>query len=174
MAIILSSDFSPLRLGVFHIFLRYLKTQHTQPRGWKKIDQGNTDLGWLQAQEGWSLWAIVSVYSSKIPTKPPGTLTHPFRGAIPAPGPTHTSSRPPLTSVDCPVLSTSLDRFVLSTSVDSGTFLPSSSSGLVRNLARKPFMWVSRQNRRRNLLKGTYPHPNNECLTSCHRYHSCT
>ena len=47
-------------------------------------------------------------------------------------------------------------------------WLPSSSSGLVGNLARKPFVWVSHQNRQRNLLTGTYPHPHNECPTSCH------
>ena len=47
----------------------------------------------------------------------------------------------------------------MSTSVDSQTFLPSSSSGLV---------WVSHQNRQRNLLTGTYPHQHNERPTSCH------
>ena len=36
----------------------------------------------------------------------------------------------------------------------SGTFLPSFSSGLVGNLERKPFVWVSRQSRQRNLLTG--------------------
>ena len=40
-----------------------------------------------------------------------------------------------------------------------GPSLPSSSSGLVGNLARKPFVWVSCQNRQRNPLTGTHPHP---------------
>ena len=41
----------------------------------------------------------------------------------------------------------------------SGTFLPS-SSGLVGDLARKPFVWVSRQNRQRDSLTGTHTHWN--------------
>ena len=65
-------------------------------------------------------------------------------------------------SADCPVQSCSLLSSVL-----SGTFLPASSSGPVGYFARKPFMWVSRQDRQRNLLIGTYPqpqpHPHNEC-----------
>ena len=40
-----------------------------------------------------------------------------------------------------------------------GACFPSSSSGLVGDLARKPFVWISRQNRQRNLLTGTHPHP---------------
>ena len=48
------------------------------------------------------------------------------------------------------------------------TFLSSSSSGLVGNLARKPFVWASCQNRQRNPLTGAHPHPQNECPSSCH------
>ena len=61
-----------------------------------------------------------------------------------------------VSSFHCSVLSTSLDWFFL---FSSGTFLPSFFSGLAGNLARKLFVWVSRQNRQGNLLTGTYPHP---------------
>ena len=60
-----------------------------------------------------------------------------------------------LPSADCP-------------SLFSGTFLPSSSSGLVGDLTHKTFVWVSRQNRQRDCLTGTLTHPHNECPTSCH------
>ena len=40
-----------------------------------------------------------------------------------------------------------------------GPCLSSSSSGLVRNLTREPFVWVSHQSRQRNRLTGTHPHP---------------
>ena len=42
--------------------------------------------------------------------------------------------------------------------------------GLVGNLARNPFVWVSRQNRQRNPLTGAHPHPHSqkECPPSGH------
>ena len=43
-----------------------------------------------------------------------------------------------------------------------------SSSGLIGNLVRKPFVWVLHQNRQRNPLTGPYPCPQNECSLSCH------
>ena len=49
----------------------------------------------------------------------------------------------------------------------SGTFLLSSSSGLVGDLGRKPFLWDSCENRQRDPLDDTYPHPHNESPTSC-------
>ena len=60
-----------------------------------------------------------------------------------------------------------------------GSCISSSSSGLVGNLTRKPFVWVSRQNRRRNPLTGDHSHPHlqNECPPSCHitpKQHSLT
>ena len=119
------------------------------------------------------LWACTNVYSSKIHTKPPWTLAHPLTLANPASEITGPSSHL-LSPVDCPVLSCSL----LSSSLDSGTFLPSSSSDLVGNLPRNPFVWVLRQNRLREPLTGTHlnphPHPNpyNECPTSCHKFHT--
>ena len=45
IAIRSSSGFSHLWLGVFHISLQTHKTQYTQPRGWKKREQTNMDLG---------------------------------------------------------------------------------------------------------------------------------
>ena len=53
------------------------------------------------------LQAIASVYSSEIPTKSPGMLTHLLTLAIPACGSTHLSSRL-LSPADCLVLTTSL------------------------------------------------------------------
>ena len=99
------------------------------------------------------LWANASVYSGEIPTKLPGTLTHPLMLANAASESTGPSScsllftasfcrLPP--SVDCPVLS-----------------LPS-SSGPVGDLARKPFVWVSHKNRQRDPLPGTHPHPHTQ------------
>ena len=99
------------------------------------------------------------MYSSEIPTKPPGTLTHPFTLANLASESIGPSSCL-LSPADCPVLPTSL--------FCSGIFLPSSSAGLVWDLARKPFVWVSRQNRQMDPLTGTHPHTHNECPTSCH------
>ena len=119
-----------------------------------------------QAQEGRSLWnfpsilwANASVYSSEIPTKPPGMLTHLLTLANPASQSSVSSS---CTLLPIALLS-SLVSSVLSSLDCSGTLLPSSSSSLVVNLAHKPFVWVSRQNRHMNLLTGTYPHPHNEC-----------
>ena len=68
--------------------------------------------------------------------------------------PLFSNPRLPPTSVDCPLLLTPL-----------GLCLSSSFSGLIGNLARKPFVWVSPQNRQRNPQTGTHLplHPQNEC-----------
>ena len=71
-----------------------------------------------------------------------------------------------LTALSCR-LHSSADYPVLSALFCSWTFLPSSSSGLVGNLARKPFVWVLRQNKQRDPLIGTYTH-RNVCNPSCH------
>ena len=124
------------------------------------------------------MWASVSMYSSEIPTKPQGTLTHPLMLANPALS-SHILAVAYSLSCWLPCsasfswLSASPDFSWLpcslpSTSVDSPTFVLSSSPGLMGNLVCKPFVWVSCQNRQRNLLTGTYPHPHNECPTSCH------
>ena len=59
-----------------------------------------------------------------------------------------------LSTADCPVL-------VYFLPFCSGTFLPSSSSVLVGNLACSPFVWASCQNRQRNplIITHSYPHP---------------
>ena len=46
------------------------------------------------------------------------------------------------------------------------------TSDVTGDLARKPFVWVSHQNRQRNHLTGTHPHPypHNECPTSWHSW----
>ena len=91
------------------------------------------------------LQAIASMYSSETPTKSPGILTHLLTLSNPASQFTGSSSRLSRLSAS-PVLSP----------LDSRTFLPSSSSGLVGNLTHKPFVWVSRQNRQRNLLNAQH------------------
>ena len=60
------------------------------------------------------LQAIVSVYSSKIPTKSSGMLTYPLKLANPASGSTHPSSCL-LSSADWPILLTSLFCLLLLT-----------------------------------------------------------
>ena len=49
--------------------------------------------------------------------------------------------------------------------------LSSSSSGLVGNLAHKPFAWVLHQNRQRNPLTVALPYPQNECPLSGHNHY---
>ena len=194
MAIRSSSGFSHLRSGEFHISLRTRKTQHTQPRRWKKREQTWTWVCYKCKKEevcdsfvplSVHLQAITSVYSSEIPTKSPGMLTHLLTLANLASGSTHPTSRLSPTSVDCSLLSNSVFcpllltvgfPWLLSTalfcwlvcfvslswlipSLDSGTFLPSSSPGHEGNITCKPFVGFSRQNRQRNLLTGTHPHP---------------
>ena len=120
----------------------------------------------------------MSVHLSEIPTKPPGMLTHLLTLANLASQSTGSSSRlsRPLVSPDFCRLLSSVDCLVLSTDLVSSAFfsvlprifLPSSSPGLVGDLAHKPFVWVSRQNRQRNVLAGTYPQSHSECPTSCH------
>ena len=101
------------------------------------------------------LQAIACVYSSEIPTKSPGMLTHRLTLANPASETTHPSSRL-LTALLSPLLC-----FASFSVLSSGTFLLSSSFGLVGNIARNPFVWVLRQNRQRNLLALTHTHTTN-------------
>ena len=95
--------------------------------------------------------AVTSVYSNKISIQLTGTLTHPFVHADPTSGSTGPSSS----------LSSRLSPTAVNSSLLLTVLVPclsSSSFGLVGNLARKPFAWVSRVNRRRNPLTGTHPH----------------
>ena len=109
--------------------------------------------------------AIVSVYPNKIPTQLPGTLTHPLAQSVLAsgsPGPNSSLQQPPLSDRH---LSLTVANSSLLTAL--GPYFSSFSSGLVGNLSRKPFLWVSR---RRNPLTGVHPHPHlqNECPLLCH------
>ena len=61
-------------------------------------------------------------------------------------------------------------------SVFSGTFLPSSTSGLAGDLALRPFVWVSLQSRQRDSLTGaqhtpTQPMGNTESQKQCYFKH---
>ena len=84
-------------------------------------------------------------------------------------------SLPP--SVDCVLLWTPISSRLFSSallcqlplSVFPGTFLPSSTSGLAGDLAVRPFVWVSRQNRLRDSLTGANTN-GNECYPLCHIY----
>ena len=72
-----------------------------------------------------------------------------------------------LSSPDWPVLSTGLFcSLLLTVSFSLLWDLPSSTSGLVGDLAHKSFVWVSRQNRQRDPLTNTHTHWN-ECHPSC-------
>ena len=108
----------------------------------------------------WHSTAITSVYPNEIPTQLLGTLTLPLELA-------DLFRQLPL-----------FDRHLSLTVANSYLFIAlgpclfSFSSGLVRNLSRKPIMWVSRQNKQRNPLTGDHPHPHshpqNERPPSCH------
>ena len=86
MAIRSSSGFSHLRPRAFHIAIQTHKTQHTQPRTWKKRRTNKHGLGLAPSARkemfvtllcGFSVHlAIASVYPSEISTQPLGTLTH--------------------------------------------------------------------------------------------------
>ena len=98
-------------------------------------------------------------YYSRWPNRPlgPQVLAVAFFWPLASPNFCRLLSHP-----DCPVLFTAffcqlrfsacLLLFCL------GPCLPSSSSGLVGDLTRKPFVWVSPQNRQRNPMTGTHPH----------------
>ena len=105
----------------------------------------------------WHSVAIAGMYPNKIPTQLPGTLTHPFVLADMASGftgPNSSSLQSPL-SDHCLFLT--VTNSYLLTALEPCLF--SSSSGLVGNLVRKPFVWVSHQNRQRNPVTGAHPHP---------------
>ena len=80
------------------------------------------------------------MYPSEIPTQPPGTLTYPLALSDLA-----FESTDPSSSLGSRLSPISIDPFLLLTPLEP--CLPSSSSGLAGNLARKPFAWVSHQNR---------------------------
>ena len=169
VAIRLFSGFSHhLRPGAFHIALQTHKTQYIQPRGWK--ERRSNKHGLVLAPSARKklvtllcgfLWAIASVYPSEIPTQSPGTLTHPLALADPA----SESIGPNSSRRSCLSLSITFPRLLLTA---LGPCLPSSSSGLAGNLARKPFVWISRQNEQRNPLTNTHSHPHLHAHLSCY------
>ena len=149
------------------------RKENKQTRTWVSSKFKNGEVCDTFVELTMHLWVSTGVYSSEIPTKPPGTLTHPLRLANTACESTGPSSRLsfldyrlPSTSVDCLVLSSSLFCLLL---FYSGTFLLTSSSGPVGNLAGRPFVQVSCQNRQRDRLIGTHTH-RNEWHQSCHNY----
>ena len=171
--------------GHFRFLNGHIKHNTHIREGGRKEEETITGLGQLQEKERRSLWhflcilcAIMSMHLTEILTKPPGMLTHLLTLAnllSQSTGSSSRLSRPSaspdfcrlLSHVDYPVLSTALVSSA-SSSVLPRTFLPSSSSGLVGGLTHMPFVWVSHENRQRNLLTGTYPHPHSEWATLCH------
>ena len=106
----------------------------------------------------------------EFPTKSPGMLTHLLKLANPLSESTGSSShlsRPSaspdfcrlLYSVDCSILSTSL--------FSRGTFLTSSSSGLVEDLVRKPFVGFAPKQTKES-SDWHLPTPTQWMPTSCH------
>ena len=118
MAIRLSSDFSHLRPGVFHISLRTHKTQHSQPRGMEEKRTNKQTLTWVSSKtrrekfvtllhsflcicELSQVCILANFTQSHL-----GTLIHPLTLFNPASGSTDPSSQLPPTSVDCSLLLT--------------------------------------------------------------------
>ena len=99
--------------------------------------------------------AIMLVHPNKIPTQLPGLLTHPLTLA-------DLFQQLPL-SEHCLSL-TVANSYLL---IALRPCLSLSFSDRIGNLVHKPFVWVSRQNRRRNPLTSTHPHPQNECPPLC-------
>ena len=188
----LSSGFSYLWPGVFHISLPTLK-MHNWGGGGRKEEQ-IIGLGLAPSARWRCLWHFCVAlcefagYRERCIRaklhKPQGILTRLLALVNPASVDQQVLAAAFLTSVDwsplCPtliswltfswLLSLSLspaDCSLLLPSADcfSVTFLPSSSSGLVGDLAGRTFVWVSRQNRQRDSLTGTHTQ-RNECHPS--------
>ena len=150
IAIRSSSGFSDLRPGVFHISLRTHKKRYGQPRA--RREKFVTLLC--------SFLYICGLARTCIRAKFP--QSHQERWLILSRWPTRRLSPQALAHALFCRLPCSVDWFLLFCSVlsCSGTFcLPSSSSDLTDNHVRKPFVWVSRQNRQRDPLTGTHPRP---------------
>ena len=161
IAIRSSRGFSHLRPGDFHMLYTQQK-QHIQPREWKKRRTNKHGLGLAPSARRQKFEhfyvvfcasvAIASVYPNEIPTEPPEPLIYILALANADSG----SKGPgyPLSSRHCQTVAF---PWLLLTALEP--CLSSSSSGLVGNLTRKPFVWVSRQSRHRNPLTGAHPHP---------------
>ena len=158
MASDLSSGF---RLGASHISLQ---THKTQPRGWKKITNEQIRT-WVSSKRKRREFvtllcsspcicrrAFADVHLRETSTKPLGMLTCLLTALFCR----------PVSSAPLCWLSSSALLCQLTLSVFSGTFLPSSTSCLVGDLALRPFVWVSRQNRKRD--PEWYPHKQKRML----------
>ena len=163
MAIRSSSSSSHLRPGAFHMFYKYTTDiTYITESGIKKNKWARTRVR-PKRKKGevlalfWHFAAIASVHPNKIPIQLSRKLTHTLVLADLA-----SWSTSPNSSLQQPPLS---DRHVSLTVTNSNLLtakrpcFSSSSSGLVRSLACKPFVWVACQNRQRNLLTGSHPHP---------------
>ena len=169
MAIRSSSSFSHLQPGVFHISLRTHKTQHTQPRGWKNREQTRT---WVSSKrrKGAVCYTFpafcASVSYRERVFERNSHKAHRNADSSPHVGqPGLWVHRPSSSSL----LLSSVVCFLL---FCSGSFLHSSSPGLIGNLARMPFVWVSRQNRQRDPRTGIHTH-RNKYHPSCHSINTC-
>ena len=80
------------------------RKENKQTRTWVSTKRKKGEVCDTFVQLSVHLQAIAGVYSSEIPTKSPGMLTHSLTLANPASGFTHPSSR--LSFADCPILST--------------------------------------------------------------------
>ena len=142
-----SSGFLHLRQGISHCIANTQDTTYTTERVEEK--KNKQALIWFSSKhkkgEAWALFLhSMLLWLSRARTRKfPGTLTYPITLADPASGSAGPSSK--LSS-----------RLSLTSSSLCSRF-SSSSSGLPGNLARKSFVWVSRQNRQRNPLTGTRP-----------------
>ena len=167
MAIWLSSGFSHLQPGAFHMLYKHTTdATYIIENGRKKNKQAQT---WVNSKhKKGEVWALlcgflciygyherVSVWNSHTVTRNadsssrvgwPGFWVHRFQLLAWQ-----------LPFSDCHFFLTVANSFLLFTAL--GPCLSLSSSGLIGNLAHKPFVWVSCQNRQRNPLTGTHLHP---------------
>ena len=166
-----SDSSSGFRPGASHISLRPHKTQ---PRGWRKRTNEQIQ-AWVSSKrkkgEVYVTLLCSSPYINRLTracilretsTKPLEMLTHLWLSSLAA------SFCRPCPSPDSYLKPNVLFCLPFSTdSVFSGTFLPSSTSGLAGDLALRPFVWVSRQNRQRDSRTGAHTN-GNECYILCH------
>ena len=163
MAIWSSSGFSHLRPGASHIALQTHKTRHTKPRGWKKRRTNKHGLGLAPSIRREKLLTLLCRFLcicglSRACTRAKFPHSHQERWLILSRWPTWPlDSQVPAHRLAVALLLSPVDCLLLFTAL--GPCLPSSSSGLVGNRARKLFVWVLRQNKQRNTLTVTHPHP---------------
>ena len=162
-----SSGFQP---GALHISLW---THKTQLRGWKKGTKEQTrtaisskckrrEFVTLLCSSPCICMLSRACILRETSTKPLWTLTHFSTALLPS---SHclllrtVSFSGQRSQADCSLL----PSFVNSLSVFSGTFLPSSTSGLMGDLTLRPFVWVLHQNGQRD--PEWHPHKQKWILT---------